>query len=478
MTKKVLISPFLLLFVLSSTGLVFAQQGGTLDRIVVTPLGDTLEVKVYLSPYTYHRQFRLYRPTRIGIDIFNIRNIEASRDIDVGILGVNSIKISALSPNIARIIFYVADEFPPYITERFAGGLKIVFWTEEEPPMAKEEVEIKVEKVEEEHTICDLKVQPTRANVNDPILIDMSGSQNAKSMVVEISDPDGAKIASKELTPDAPQWEVNLDRPGEYIFMGKAFNAQGDVSKNPCEAAVSINFSPSSNLECRKCAGPVGKTITLDASGSTDPDGEVIQVDFEIIDEAGNLVDRFSDTEKPFTWEKSFAAKGTYSVTAVVTDDLGAISEPSSVEVNIKKKKMYFLVDIGALAGRGMGTYVGFAAGRAGVSFKLSKNLDIIAAVGGGYSPSDFTDWENFAFTSLIINMHAGPVFIGLGGNYTTQYKTTTPKDYGEIVTNLGFDLISKSRITGSIFLEASGPVVNLDIQKNHKLMLGFRILF
>ncbi len=474
--KRILVSSFLLLLMFSMTGIAFSQQG-TLDRIVVTPLGDTLEVKIYLSPYTYHRQFRLYNPSRIGIDLFNVRSISASRNIDVSVLGIKSIRVSTLGTNIARVIFNVEDEFPPYITEKFAGGLKIVFWTEEELPMVEEKVEIAVEKVED--AICDIKVQPTRANPDDPIFIDMSGSQNAESMVVEVYDPEGAKIASKELFPESPQWEVNLDKPGEYTFKGKAFNIEGKASENPCEATVSINFSPASNLECGRCEGTVGKKIVLDASGSSDPDGEVVQVDFEIIDEEGSLVDRFADTEKPFIWEKAFDKKGIYSITAVATDDLGSISEPSMVDVRVKQKKMYFLLDLGALAARGGGTYVGYGAGRAGILYKLSKNLDVILAGGGAYTPVDSAPWEQQFFTgTLIFNMRAGPIFIGLGGAYTTRYKTTIQDDYGEVITNIGFDLFGKSRTTISIFLEASGPPIDLSIQDHHKLMLGFRILF
>ena len=476
--KKVLISSFLLLLFFSFTGVAFAQRGSTLERIVVTPLGDTLEVKVFLSPYTYHRQFRVYNPNQIGIDFFNVRNISASRNIDVGVLGINSIRITTLSPNVARVFFDLTDEFPPYITEKFTGGLKIVFWTEEEAPMVEEKVEITVEKMEED-AICDLKVQPTRANPNDPIFIDMSGSQNAKSMVVEIFDPEGAKVASKELTLDSSQWEVNFDRPGEYVFKGKAFNIGGTASENPCEAVISINFPPSSKLECRKCEGIVGKVITLDASGSVDPDGEVIQVDFEIIDEEGNLLDRFSNTEKPFTWEKAFERKGVFSVTAVATDDLGAISEPSNVEVKIKQKKMYILFDIGALAARGEGTYTGYGTGRFGLAFKLSKKLDIILAARGGYTTNDSASWEQYFYSGdIIFNLHAGPVFIGLGGGYTARYQTTQPEYYGELLINFGFDLFNNGRIIGSLFLEGAAPVVDLEPEDNYKVMLGFRILF
>jgi hypothetical protein len=475
--KKTLILSFLLFLLFSFTGLSFSQTGGTLERIEVTPVGETLEVKLFVTPYTFHRQFRLYNPMRIGIDLFNVGSIRSVSSIDVGALGIDNIRVTQMEPNFVRIIFQVIDEFPPYVTERFAGGLKITFHATKEPPMVKEKVEVEVPEAAE--AICDIRVEPTRANPNDPILVDMSGSQNAESMVVEVFDPEGAKVASKELTPEASRWEVVFEKPGEYVFKGKAFNIEGKVSENPCETAASINFPPTSKLECRKCEGVIGKTFILDASGSTDPDGEIVQVDFEITDEEGIFVDRFSDVEKPFTWERAFQAKGTYLVTAVATDDLGTLSEPSNVEVRVKQKKFYLLVDLGALAGRGEGTYVGYAAGRAGILYKISKSLEIILTGGGAYTPIDSDPWEQNFFTgSVILNMRAGPIYIGVGGAYTTPYKDTIRNDYGEIITNIGFDLLGGSKITGSIFLEASGPPIDLSIQNNHKFMLGFRVLF
>ncbi len=475
--KKTLILSCLLFLLLPFTGILYSQTGGTLERIEVTPVGETLEVKLFVTPYTYHRQFRLYNPMRIGIDLFNVGTIRSVRNIDVGALGIDNIRITQMKPNFVRIIFQVIDDFPSYISERFSGGLKITFGATKEPPMVKEEVEVEVP--EEARAVCGIRVEPTRANPNDPILVDMSGSKNAESMVVEVFDPEGAKVASKELTPEAPRWEVAFERPGEYVFKGKAFNIEGKVSANTCEAAASINFPPAIKLECRRCDGVIGKPVILDASGSTDPDGEIVQVDFEIIDEVGSLVDRFSDVEKPFTWERAFQTKGVYSVIAVATDDLGALSEPANVEVRVKQKKLYLLADLGALAGRGEGTYVGYAAGRAGILYKLSKSLDIILAGGGAYTPIDSAPWEQSFFSgSVILNLRAGPIFIGVGGAYTTPYKDTIRNGYGEVITNIGFDLIGGSKIIGSIFLEASGPPVDLSIQETHKFMLGFRIIF
>jgi len=132
---------------------------------------------------------------------------------------------------------------------------------------------ISLRKVEEiiPDAVCSLKVDPAKANINDPISVDMSGSKHAQSMEVEVFGPDGTKITSKALTPESAQWQTKFDKPGEYIFKGKALNPKGKPSENPCEAKTYINFPPTCKLwtSCLPCEDYVGRPITFDASDST-----------------------------------------------------------------------------------------------------------------------------------------------------------------------------------------------------------------
>lgn len=477
MTKNNLILlPCLLLILLNFTMLSLSKESGVLENIVFSKGEKTLEIKIILSPYTYHREFKLFNPYRICIDIFNIKSIQSPPLIQVDSLGIGAIRASMYKSNIARVVIDLTEEFPPYKSESFEQGLRIVFWPEEEPP--EEEPQVIEEIIQIEDAICDIKVTPAKANINDSISVDMSGSQHAKSMEVEVFDSKGTKITMNELTPDSPKLETKFDKPGEYTFKGKAFNIEGKPSENPCEAKTYINFPPVSMLESQPPKGNVGRPLTFDASGSTDSDGEVVEVNFTIADEMGNLVDRFVDNEKPFSWEKVFRKKGVYTVTVVATDDFGAVSEPFQVEVAAKQKNLFFLFDAGALAARGDGTYVGYAAGRIGLLYKiLPGTLDIILSGGGAYSPND-APWKPFYSVNLLLNFHLGPVFIGAGGVYTTNDKETIRSQYAEAIANVGFELFDNSRISASIFLEAMGPVVDLSFQDHHKMMLGFRLLF
>lgn len=328
---------------------------------------------------------------------------------------------------------------------------------------------IALRKVEEiiPDAVCDIMVNPAKANLNDPISVDMSASQEAKSMEVEVFDADGNKITSQTLSSDSPKWQTSFDKPGEYVFKGTAFNVKDKPSENPCEAKTYINSPPVSGLASSVVEDYVGLPVTFDASEVADTDGDVVKVDFEITDEDGNLVDRFTDTEKPFTWEKTFEDEGAYAVTAIATDDFGAVSEPARVDVAQKFKKLFFLVDGGPLAAFG-GSAAGFFGARLGVAYKITPNkLDLIVEGGVAYAGDP---WKTFFIGNALINYYVDEaIYIGGGAGFSTEIKDGEGSKV-EGVVNAGYDVINKVKMKGSIFIEGR-------ISGNSKIMLGFRIL-
>ncbi len=331
---------------------------------------------------------------------------------------------------------------------------------------------IALRKVEEiiPDSACNIMVSPSKANLNDPISVDMSRSQEAKSMDVEVFDAAGNKVTSRSLTMDSPKWQTSFDKPGEYVFKGTAFNVKGKPSENPCEARTYINSPPVSGLESSVPEDYVGLPITFDASGASDPDGDVVKVDFEITDEEGNLVDRFTDTSRPFTWEKTFSDEGAYTVTAIATDDFGAVSDPARVEVGQKFKKLFFLIDAGPIAAFGGGSTGGFFGGRVGILYKLTPGqLDLIVEAGGATAISG-DPWRGFGMASVLLNYYAGEkVYIGAGAGYSTNSRAGQGGT-AELIVDAGYDVIDKVKMKGSIFVE--GRFIG-----DTKLMVGLRLL-
>jgi hypothetical protein len=326
--------------------------------------------------------------------------------------------------------------------------------------------------------ICSITVNPVKANINDPITVDMSGSQHAESMAVDVFDAAGSKIASKTLTPASPSWQTRFADPGEYVFKGKAFNVEEKASTNPCEAKTYINFPPLCNIwtSCLACEDYVGRPITFDASNSTDPDGEVVKADFEITDASGNVLDTYSDADKPFRWEKIFDGPGVYTVTAVVTDDFGAMSKPCGLDVEVTQKNSFFFAETGPLWARGSaGPY--WAAGLGFCYLIVPDTLDF-AISGGGALALKGEPWKSFFMARALLNVHAGPAFFGAGIGFTTQVREERNSDF-DLVANIGFEVFDNFTNKGALFFEGRGPVgEGKSFSKHHKLMLGFRFYF
>lgn len=328
--------------------------------------------------------------------------------------------------------------------------------------------------------VAAIEVDPVKANLNDPVNVDMSGSQHAKSMAVEVFGPDGAKVADKALSPESPRWQTKFSVPGEYVFKGKAFNFEDKPSTNPCEAKTYINFPPTCKIwsSCNPCKNYVGRPVTFDASNSTDPDGEVVKVDFEIKDETGAIVDTFSDTEKPFAMEKIFEKPGMYTITAVVTDDFNAMSEPCKIEgLEVTQKRLFFMGSLGWQLIRG--SHGNFLTPRLGLLYKIVPDrFSLIFSAGPGVSIANSDIWKSVLQAQALFNLHAGPAYFGVGAGFTTKPKEDRETDF-DLVGQIGATFFDNFTLAGQTFLEVRAPLGDgRSFSDHHKLQLGFRLLF
>ncbi len=330
---------------------------------------------------------------------------------------------------------------------------------------------------------CLLVVNPMKANLNEPVVIDMCGTQNAASMTVEIFDAQGVKIASRNLTPADCKWQTSFDKAGSYVFKGAAVNADGVASSNPCEVTAYINAPPTCKLwtSCLPCEDYVGKPITFDANGSTDPDGQLVKAVFEITDETGNVIDSYTANAKPFTWQKVFTKAGKYGVNVSVFDDMGAASstaDPCHLTFDVTQKKFFWVAEIGGLLARG--TYTGFFFGRVGMLWGVVPDLMDIVLTMGPAIPSQGDPWKVFFMGNVTANLHLGPsVYVGAGLGYTTKEQETR-KSGIDLVGQFGVNIFNHYTSAGSIFAEARIPVLTSDrpVDDHYKLLLGFRYIF
>jgi hypothetical protein len=327
--------------------------------------------------------------------------------------------------------------------------------------------------------ICNISVNPGKCNVNDPITVDVGATQYAKSMDVDVFDATGAKVAAKTLTPDSPKWQTSLAKPGDYTFKVRTYDFKGELAGSGCSAKAYVNYPPVCKLwtSCLPCEDYVGRPVVFDANGSTDPDGEIAKATFEITDASGRVIDTFVDTEKPFTFEKVFNKAGKYAVSLVVADEMGAVSaEPCRLEFEITQRRLFLLFEAGPLLAKG--TYTMFLFARGGILYKLVPDtLDFILAV--GVAPKLKGDpWRTFFLANAVLNLHAGPAFIGGGFGYSSQEQVGR-KSGVDAVGQVGVDLFKGYRSAGSLFLEFRSPLGgDRSFDLHHKFALGFRYIF
>jgi hypothetical protein len=330
--------------------------------------------------------------------------------------------------------------------------------------------------------VCALVVTPARANVNDPITVDMSGSQNAKSMTVEVMDAQGMKLATQELTPQSPKWQTKFDKPGEYTFRGTATGMDGKVANCVSLAKAAINFPPICKLwtSCMPCEDYVGRPITFDASGSSDPDGQIAKVVFELLDANGNVIDTCVTTRKPWTWEKVFTKAGTYTINTTVFDNDGAqspASDPCRLTFEVTQKKLFWTV------GGGLGLYGGSTALygflRAGLFAWISPDQWSFTLSGGGGIPFAGSPWKLVFTGDALVNGHFQSFFLGtgIGVSSATQPADANHKFGVDIPVQAGFQVFDKWTSKGQIFFEFRMPI-GRSFDHNYKAGAGFRFLF
>lgn len=334
---------------------------------------------------------------------------------------------------------------------------------------------ISVMDVKNTYPTCDIKVSPEKVDIGGEITIDLSGSKCAVKYEITITH-DGNLLPVKTVTD--PVVKAKFDKPGKYTVKAKAFNADGVESTNDCEAQFYIGYPPQCDLKVTPTDGYVGQPFTLDASGSTDQDGQVVKADFSIKDKNGNEVDKNTVSTPPLVWEKKFKKSGIYKIGLQVTDNFDTVSD-NNCELEVKvQKRFYGLAEVGGMLAKG--TYTGYVFGRLGFSYLIvPERLSLIVSAGGALKLAG-DRFKNHFLSNLLLNLHMGDFFLGGGLGYSTEVRDDGWDGGLDVVGNIGFDIYKAFNRKASIFGEVRLSVGRNDftISDTHSLLLGFRYLF
>lgn len=158
---------------------------------------------------------------------------------------------------------------------------------------------------------------PQTATVGETVTFDATGSADPEASGLEYEfdvDGDGAY----ERTTDG-RLSVTVDSPGDRTVGVRVTDASGDTDTATATVTVEppTNTAPTASLSVSETA-TVDRAVTLDAAGSTDPDGEIVEYRFDT-DGDGRPEET---TDRPTT-TVTYDEAGTYTPRVTVVDDDG-----------------------------------------------------------------------------------------------------------------------------------------------------------
>ena len=245
--------------------------------------------------------------------------------------------------------------------------------------------------------------------------------------------------------------------------------------------------APGCTLNVTPSTVEVGKPVTIDMCASQNVMKSVV----EIKDAAGTVVKTLELTTENCSAEINLEKAGEYTVMGIGEGQYAMKSNPCEVLLKVqepvvvapiapvvaKKNPLHFLIEGGP--GLLKGTYTGMFWARAGVLFNIAVDtLDFILTVGGGV-PVKGDPWKSFFMGNALLNLHAGPAYLGAGLGFSTKERVGRLGGI-DLVGEIGINLFKAKASTGSIFGELRAPVITADrdFEHHHKLLLGFRYIF
>ncbi|HLE46623.1 MAG TPA: PKD domain-containing protein, partial [Thermoplasmata archaeon] len=161
--------------------------------------------------------------------------------------------------------------------------------------------------------VASFTATPARANPGDPVAFDASASYDPDGSIVSYSWDFGDAASGTGVTPSHA-----YAAPGLYTV---ALTVVDNASlSGTATRAVRVNAAPVPAFTVSPATAYIGVVVTFDASASTDPNGDPLTFAWDFGDSA---------TAAGAIATHAYAAKGRFTVTLTVSDDLGATGQDS-----------------------------------------------------------------------------------------------------------------------------------------------------
>jgi len=312
-------------------------------------------------------------------------------------------------------------------------------------------------------------------NVGSAANLDGSGSTSPQGSTLSykwslIAQPTGSTAALSDSTAQAPSF--TLDKRGAYV--GQLIVNDGVTDSAPRTVAVtSANRAPVANAGAAQTVS-VGATVTLDGSGSSDPDGLPLtyQWRFTAIPNGSTATLSGATTVAP-----TFVAdlQGTYTAELVVSDGL-LTSSASTVTITVgPNTNITFTPSPLNMNGNSTATLIvtlGQTAGSGGVTINLTSSDTSIATVPATVKVAAGSSTTSVAVTSL--SKAGSSTITGTATGYTTGTVTVTVSTNTMTVPNItvGKDLQGSGAVAFSVATGAS-TTVTISTSDTSKILLS-----
>lgn len=173
------------------------------------------------------------------------------------------------------------------------------------------------------------------------VSVDGSASTDASSYAWDFGDGSTATGVTATRT---------YTRPGSYNLTLLVTDANG-LTDSSSQIIDVINQAPFASGSVDTTSGEAPLTVTVSSNGSSDPDGEIVQVRWDFGDGA---------TGQGSTASHSFTAAGEFPITVTVIDDLGAEASAEVARITVTLSPVVDSVSTGdsSIAGTATGTYL------------------------------------------------------------------------------------------------------------------------
>lgn len=184
-------------------------------------------------------------------------------------------------------------------------------------------------------TTLTLAASPPTSRVGDTVTFTATLTPPLIGQAVSLIAPDGSAQSGTTGSDGTCTWTTSFSSAGSYVYYARFAGNEGYAGDDSSPVTVTVNQPPVADAGSDQTV-TVNTQVTLDGTGSKDPDGDPITYTWSIQSQpAGSDVQLSDSTASQPTFTP--VVTGDYVFSLTVTDSRGGTSDPATVTVTAAK---------------------------------------------------------------------------------------------------------------------------------------------